>query len=246
MESEWIPHTTKSAVIARPVSRTDRPDYSRKLDPPPEPGQFKTMAQFKAWVSQRFPRATLVTEGLDLKAWKRIALILDGLALDWPEVADRLGWITTRHVYWDERPRGAIAAADSISGEKLAFNPYYFQSPKRIRQVVQRGEQDRFHPRGASEAPECYLVSHEWAHLVAAYLRRHDKRRWAAIAALFRQDPEDTSSRFDWTKASPVSIDAEISMEEAFAEAFSATRWQPERLRPDIVTRLVSILRGGP
>jgi hypothetical protein len=114
------------------------------------------MAQFRAWVSQRFPQATLVTEGLDLKAWNRIASILDGLAADWPAVADQLGWITTRHPYWDSRPRGVIAAADSISGEKLAFNPYYFQDPKRIQRVIQRGEQDRFHPRGASQAAECY------------------------------------------------------------------------------------------
>jgi hypothetical protein len=197
MESEWNPHATKSVVIARSGARLDRPDYSRKPNLSPIPGRFKSLVQLRSWASQQFPRATLVTEGLDLKAWNRIALILEDLASDWSGVAQDLGWITTRHALWEDDARGTIAAAESISGEKIAFNPHYFASPRRITKAARKGERAGIYPRGAGDARERYFISHEWGHLVLALLRRHDHGRYRRLAALFLNEPDNLRSPVD-------------------------------------------------
>jgi hypothetical protein len=221
-----------------------RPDYSRKPSPLPAPGRFKTLLRLRSWAGERFPRATLVTDGLDLRAWNRIAPVLDSLAMDWPGVARELGWITTRHSLWGNQPKGAIAAAESISGEKIAFNPFCFQSLRKIRRVVRKGVREGFYPRGVDLMPMDYLLSHEWAHLVAASLGRHDNERWNRILGLFARDTMEHTSSFDPAKAARISITSEASFAEALAEAFAAIRCQPESFQPEIVRRLSRVLRG--
>lgn len=214
-------------------------------DPAPAPGRFKSLVQLRAWSARRFPRATLVTERLDLKAWNRIALILDTLAADWPGVASELGWITTRHPLWEDNPTGAIGAADSIFGEKIAFNPFYFAKPKRIVQAVDRGERMGLYPVGAKDSGEWYIVSHEWGHLLNAWLRRHDRERWLLLMGLFQIDLSAANqSAFEPTKAEAISQYATSRIADAFAEAFSVLQWQEESLRADIVERVSRILRG--
>ncbi len=167
-----------------------RPDYSRKPPPLPAPGRFKTLLQLRSWAGERFPRATLVTEGLDLKAWNRISPVIDSLAIDWPGVARELGWITTRHPLWEVDVQGAIAAAESIFGEKIAFNPFYFSRPKLVAETAANGERTGWHPAGAGSAAEVYFVSHEWGQLVHAWLRRHDTGKWKQSSwPLFAMDP---------------------------------------------------------
>jgi hypothetical protein len=213
-------------------------------DPAPTPGRFKSWVQLRAWASRRFPRATLVTEGLDLKAWNRIAPILDELASDWPGVASELGWITTRHPLWEEDPGRAIAAAESSFGEKIALNPFYFANPRIMAKAAKSGEKDGAYPRGAKDAKERYFVSHEWGHLVSAWLRRFDLERWLRLMALFREESGNPQSAFDPTKAEAISQYATSGIADAFAEAFSVLQWQKEVLRADIVERFSQILRG--
>ncbi len=162
-----------------------RPDDSPK--PTPAPGRFKTFDQLRTWAGERFPRATLVTEGIDLKGWNRIAPVLDRLAVEWPGVALELEWITTRHVIWEDQPRRAIAAAESIFGEKIAFNPFYFANPRLMAKVAAEGERYGAYPKRAKDAKEWYFISHEWGHLVNAWLRRRDPERWVRLMALFRK-----------------------------------------------------------
>jgi hypothetical protein len=137
-----------------------------------------------------------------------------------------------------------MAAAESISGEKIAFNPFYFQDFGRIRRVIRKGARNGFYPRGADRMPMEYLVSHEWAHLVAAFLRHHDEGKWRRIVHLFAQDKADADSSFDPAKATQISIMSEAGIAEAFAEAFSALRLQSESDRPAVVNRLALVLRG--
>jgi hypothetical protein len=92
--------------------------------------------------------------------------------------------------------------------------------------------------------PMDYLLSHEWAHLVAASLRRQDKERWNRILGLFARDTMEPTSSFDPAKAARISITSEASFAEALAEAFAAIRCQPESFQPEIVRRLSRILRG--
>jgi hypothetical protein len=186
----------------------------------------------------------LVTEGLDLKAWNRIASILDGLASDWPGVANELGWITTKHPLWEENPRGAIGAADSVFGEKIAFNPYYLASPRRIAKTVALGEGVGLYPGGAKKAGECYFVTHEWGHLVNAWLRRHDLERWLRLMALFRTGPGATPSAFDPARAAPISEYATSRIADAFAESFSVLQWQQPEFWPDLIQRFGQLLWG--
>ncbi len=204
------------------------------------------MAQFKAWVGQRFPRATLVTEELDMKAWNRIAAILDGLATDWPGVAVELGWITTKHPLWEMKVQGAIAAADSVFGEKIAFNPFYFDQPRRITQALSLGEKGGLHPAGARRARESHIISHEWGHLVHAWLRRYDRERWSTLIALCAVDPADRRSPFDRDKAAAICQYARRGIPDAFAEAFSVIQWQKQDLWPELMKRFDQILRGEP
>ncbi len=211
-------------------------------DPAPVPGRFKSWAQLRSWGSRRFPRATLVTEGLDLKAWNRIAPILDGLASEWPGVAGELGWITTRHPFWEDNSQGAVAAADSLFGEKIAFNPYYFRSPRRIAKAVAYGDGIGLYPAGAKDVRELYFVTHEWGHLVHAGLRRHHGERWRNLMALFAVDPEDPQSPFDQDKAVEISQYAKRGISDAFAEAFSVIQWRQKSLWPEIVRQFDRIL----
>jgi hypothetical protein len=212
--------------------------------PTPIPGRFKSWVQLRAWASHRFPRATLVTEGLGLKAWNRIAPILDGLASDWPGVANELGWITTRHPLWEADPRRTIAAAESTFGEKIAFNPFYFANPRMMAKAAKDGERDRAYPRGAKEAKEWYFVSHEWGHLVSAWLRRFDLERWLRLMALFREEPDNPQSAFDPTKVAAISQYATSRLTDAFAEAFSVLKWQDEAAWGNLIERFSRILRG--
>jgi hypothetical protein len=213
-------------------------------DPAPAPGRFKSLVQLRTWAARRFPRATLVTEGLDLKAWNRIAPILDTLASDWPGVASQLGWITTRHPLWEDDPQGAIAAADSVVGEKIAFNPFYFRSTARIRKAVRKGSRAGWHPRGAEAAREWYIVSHEWGHIVFAWLRRHDFEKWRELVNLFATEPSDPRSPFDLLKASTISRYARRGITDAFAEAFSAIQWQQRDFGSNLLRQFAQIFGG--
>ncbi len=204
------------------------------------------MLQLRSWAGERFPQATLVTEGLDLKAWNRIASVLDSLATDWPGVARELGWITTRHALWEDDPRRAIAAAESTFGEKIAFNPFYFASPRMMAKAAREGERYGAYPKGAKDAKEWYFVSHEWGHLVNAWLRRHEFERWLRLMALFRMEPDNPKSAFESTKAAAISQYATSRIADAFAEAFSVLQWQEEGSRADVVERFSRILRGEP
>jgi hypothetical protein len=162
-----------------------RSDDSRK--PSPSPGRFKTFDQLRSWAAERFPRATLVTEGIDLRGWNRIARVLDRLAAEWPGVALELEWITTRHVLWEDAPRRAIAAAESLFGGKVAFNPFCFANPRLMAKVAKEGERYGTYPKGAKDAKEWYFISHEWGHLVNAWLRRRAPERWVRLMALFSE-----------------------------------------------------------
>jgi hypothetical protein len=187
-----------------------------------------------------------VTDGLDLKGWNRIAGILDDLASDWPGVATELGWITTRHSLWEDNPRGTVAAAESVSGEKLAFNPYYFASPMRIAKAASHGEQTGWYPRSAGEAREWYFVSHEWGHLVDAWLRRRDPERWRRLAAVFAIDPGDRPFSFDPEKGGAVSLYARRGFSDAFADAFSVIQWRSKSHWPAIIRQFARILGSEP
>jgi hypothetical protein len=216
-----------------------------EVEPGPVPGRFKSLVQLRAWASRRFPRATLVTEGLDLKAWNRIAPILDGLASDWPGVAYKLGWITTRHPFWDDNSQGAIAAADSLFGEKIAFNPFYFGSAARIRKALAKGDRAGWHPKDAASVGDRYFVSHEWGHLVFAWLRRNDYERWQGLVEIFAAEPGNPQSAFDLDKASSISRYARKGTADAFAEAFSVIQWQDKGLWPGVVLQFAQSLRGS-
>jgi hypothetical protein len=215
-------------------------------DPGPIPGRFKSWAQLRAWASHRFPRATLVTEGLDLKAWNRITPILDGLATDWPGVANELGWITTRHPFWEDNSQGAVAAADSLFGEKIAFNPDYFRMPSRLAKSIARGEEIGLYPEGAKDVRELYFVNHEWGHLVHAWLRRHHRERWRDLMARFAVDPEALQSPFDEDKATEISQYAKRGIVDAFAEAFSVIEWRSQGHWPEIIRRFEQFLGEEP
>jgi hypothetical protein len=223
-----------------------RPDYSRKPPPLPAPGRFKTMLHLRSWAGERFPRATLVTEGLDLRAWNRIAPVLESLATDWPGVARELGWITTRHPFWEDDSRRVIAAADVVFGEKLAFNPLYFGRPKKLREAASFGERVGLYPRGAKDAGEWYFVSHEWGHLLHAWLRRHRNPLLDDLMALFASNPAVHTSSFDPDKAAAISLNAKRGMTEAFADAFSLIQWNEKNRWPEIVRLFSRILGGEP
>ena len=124
-----------------------------------------------------------------------IAPVLERLAIDWPGVAGELGWIMTRHPLWENKPKGAIAAAESISGEKIAFNPFYFQNLRRIRRVVRKGVREGFYPRGADRLPMDYLVSHEWPHLVSVRVSQESGRTASGPAGEILPDGSVVKSR---------------------------------------------------
>jgi hypothetical protein len=236
----------KSLATAEEGIDLARADYSRKPAPLSTPGRFKTMPQLRSWAGERFPIATLVTEGLDLKAWNRIAPILDSLAIDWPGVARELGWITTRHPFWEDDARGAIAAADVVFGEKLAFNPLYFGRPKKLREAASLGERVGLYPRGAKDAGEWYFISHEWGHLVHAWLRGNRKLLLDDLMALFASNSDVVRSPIDPDRAATISLNAKRGMTEAFADAFSLIQWNEEDRWPEIVRLFARILGGEP
>jgi hypothetical protein len=215
-------------------------------NPHPAAGRFRSWAQLRTWASGRLPQATLVTEGLDLKEWNRSAVILDELAAEWPGVTGELGWITKRYPLWEGDPRGVIVTADSLFGEKLAFIPYYFASPRRISKVLRKGVRGGVYPQGAEAVGESYFIAQEWGHLVQAWLRRHDQDRSRRLAVRFLTDPGHSRSSFDQEKASTISDYAARGSTESFAEAFGVIQWQEEGLWPDVVKDFARILRGEP
>jgi hypothetical protein len=202
------------------------------------------MLQLRSWAGERFPQATLVTEGLDLKAWNRIASVLDRLATDWSGVARELGWITTRHPLWEDDVQGAIAAAESIFGEKIAFNPFYFSRSKLVAETAAYGERTGWHPAGAGSAAEEYFVSHEWGHLVHAWLRRHDRDCLQRLTSLFAIDANEPRSPVDPSKVAAISLYAKRGISDAFADAFSVIQWRKEEQWPAILRQFSRILGG--
>ncbi len=92
-----------------------------------------------------------------------------------------------------------------MGGEKIAFNPFYFGSLRKIARTAKEGERFGTFPKGAGKAKEWYFITHEWGHLVYAWLRRHDRKRWHGLTSLLAIDPDNPRSDVDLDKVAAIS-----------------------------------------
>jgi hypothetical protein len=187
----------------------------------PRPGYFQSHSELHDWAKATFPNAAFSDAGIPLENWNHLAVELDRLATDFPFIAKRLKEINSGPSRFVDKLKDARALADYGLGEILAFNPTYWSQPLvKLTELQTAGSTSGWTVKGITEPN--YAATHEWGHLMEAWLRAVNPQKRAALQSVFEYDGQYSPSR-----GGLVSRYARTSENEAFAEAFAAMRRQP-------------------
>lgn len=161
---------------------------------------FKTVPEIERFMRGRFPETFWSFTGLEPRVANAVARRLAQLSREWPGAQQRLHYVgTNRNVPAELKPyvarfRQNIYAHVAWNGRSLSINPKYFGKEAIIKASIRNDVEHGWHPRMRDPEDYISIITHEWGHVIDAWLSSATNRM--LTAAIHTSGFGDVASTF--------------------------------------------------